>query len=197
MKIIIQLTCIVSPTTGPPGKPFLPQGKSCTPLPGRTTSKTLHSFSVNPSLLCISQLPGQNQQNGKQLSSPPLPFKISLKGTSFHIFINSIGLYFSPRILVEFSLNFLYFTMCGKMFQIYGVNIPIKCIDQRYFYSCLSPLKTCPQVLVITPQAKGNTHSLRKNSVANSFLPTAERARENYDLLYQNFVRKYEDDLEH
>ena len=29
-----------SPTSGPPGKPFLPHGQSFAPLPGRTTSKT-------------------------------------------------------------------------------------------------------------------------------------------------------------
>ena len=31
----------------------------------------------------------------------------------------------------------------------------------------------------------------------NLFRPTAERGGENYDLLYQNSIRKYEDDLEH
>ena len=31
----------------------------------------------------------------------------------------------------------------------------------------------------------------------NLFPPTAERSGENYDLVYQNSVRKYEDDLEH
>ena len=31
----------------------------------------------------------------------------------------------------------------------------------------------------------------------NIFSPKAERAIENYDLLYQNSIRKYEDDLEH
>ena len=46
--------------------------------------------------------------------------------------------------------------MCGKNFQIYGVHIPRKCIDSRHFYSCPSPLKTRPQVLVITPYAEGN-----------------------------------------
>ena len=29
----------------------------------------------------------------------------------------------------------------------------------------------------------------------NQFPPTAERGGENYDLLYQNSIRKYEDDL--
>ena len=31
----------------------------------------------------------------------------------------------------------------------------------------------------------------------NLFPPTAERGGENYDLLYQNSIVKYEDDLEH
>ena len=31
----------------------------------------------------------------------------------------------------------------------------------------------------------------------NLFPPTAERGGENYDLLYQNSIRKYEGDLEH
>ena len=31
----------------------------------------------------------------------------------------------------------------------------------------------------------------------NLFPPTAERGGENYDLFYQNSIRKYEDDLEH
>ena len=31
----------------------------------------------------------------------------------------------------------------------------------------------------------------------NLFPPTAERGGENHDLIYQNSIRKYEDDLEH
>ena len=31
----------------------------------------------------------------------------------------------------------------------------------------------------------------------NLFPPTAERGGQNYDLIYQNSIRKYEDDLEH
>ena len=31
----------------------------------------------------------------------------------------------------------------------------------------------------------------------NLFPPTAERGGENYNLLYQNSIRNYEDDLEH
>ena len=38
---------------------------------------------------------------------------------------------------------------------------------------------------------------LQANFFVNLFPPVAERVGENYDLLYQNSIRKYEDDLEH
>ena len=41
------------------------------------------------------------------------------------------------------------------------------------------------------------THSPRSYFFDNLFPPTAEKGVGNYDLLYQNSVRKYEDDLEH
>ena len=42
------------------------------------------------------------------------------------------------------------------------------------------------------------THSkLQAELFKNLFPPTAERSGENYDLLYQNSIRKYEDDLEY
>ena len=43
----------------------------------------------------IFSRPGQNQQNGKYYCLPPLPFKISLKDTSFHTSLNSSELYLS------------------------------------------------------------------------------------------------------
>ena len=84
--------------------------------------------------------------------------------------------------------------MRGKHFQIYGVHIPRKCIDSRQFYSCPSQLKTfCHHALgrrklLISP-----------GSILSKicFPPTAERGGGKYDLLYQNSVRKYEDDLKH
>ena len=60
------------------------------------------------------------------------------------------------RMPVEVSLQLLYSTMYVINFKIYGVHIPRKFIDSSHFYSCPSPLKTCPQVLVITPKAEGN-----------------------------------------
>ena len=48
------------------------------------------------------------------------------------------------------------------------------------------------QILVITAYAEGN-YSFPQAA----FHPTAERGGGNYDLLYQNLIRKYEDDLEY
>ena len=41
------------------------------------------------------------------------------------------------------------------------------------------------------------THSARQHSLENLFPPTVERVGGNYDLLYQNSIKKHEDDLEH
>ena len=41
------------------------------------------------------------------------------------------------------------------------------------------------------------TNSPRQQSFEKLFPPAAEKEGGNYDLLYQNSVRKYEDDLEH
>ena len=93
----------------PQENPSFPKA-SHLPLPGRTTSKTPPSFSVNPTFLRISRLPGQNQQNDKQPRLPSLPFKISLKDTSFHISINSL-------LFLNFLSNF-YIPQCeGKIFK--------------------------------------------------------------------------------
>ena len=54
-----------------------------------------------------------------------------------------------------------------------------------------------PKFLSFRVRQKEITHSTRQHSFENLFPPTAERRRGNYDLLYQNSVKKYEDDLEH
>ena len=79
-------------------------------------------------------------------------------------------------MLVEFYLKLVYPPMCGKNVQIYGVHVPRKRFESRHFYSCTpSQLKTLPEV-------------------QKPVSPTAERGGGNYDLLYQNSIRKYEDD---
>ena len=90
----------------------------------------------------ISQPPGQNQQKNKQCCLPPLSFKINLNDTSFHI-LNSLGFYLISRMLVDFSLIFVYSTICRKRFSVYDVQIPRKCTESMHFYLCpTSPLKT-------------------------------------------------------
>ena len=69
-------------------------------------------FSDVPSFSKISQHPGSNQQPGK-----PLSFKIGLKDTSFHIFLNSFGFYPSP--LVEFSLTCIFHHVWEKIFNLW------------------------------------------------------------------------------
>ena len=46
----------------------------------------------------------------------PLSFKISLKDTSCHIFLNSLGFYFSRECLLNF-LELAYSTACGEIFK--------------------------------------------------------------------------------
>ena len=87
--------------------------------------------------------------------------------------------------------------MCEKIFQIYGVHIPRKCIDLRHICSCRSSPKTSPKFLSSYPREKEITHSPRQHSFENLFPPIAEMGGGNYDLLYQNSVRKYEGDLEY
>ena len=57
--------------------------------------------------------------------------------------------------------------------------------------------KLSPKFLSSRPRQKEIAHLLRQHSFENLFPPTTERDGGNYDLLYQNSVRKYEDDIEH
>ena len=52
------------------------------------------------------------------------------------------------------------------------------------------------QVFVITPWAEGNYSFPQATFFRKSVSPTAERGGGDYDLSYQNLVRKYEDDME-
>ena len=82
--------------------------------------------------------------------------------------------------------------MCAKNCQIYGVHFLGKCIELRHFYSSSVSLEPRPQVLVITSYRQTKiTYFPRQRSVKNLFPPLAERGGENYDMLYQNSVRKY------
>ena len=91
------------------------------------SSISMQRFSVASSSSRISQLSGFYKQiNGKQCKYHHCKL---LRALSF------------SRMLAEFFLKFVYSTMCGKNFQIYGVHNPRKCIESRHFYSC-PPLPT-------------------------------------------------------
>ena len=139
----------------PQSKPFLPQGKSFAPLPGRATSKTPLSFSVSPSFLRISQFPGCNQRNGKQCWLSTLSFKISLKDTSFHISINSLGLYLSPECLFNFLSKFYIPPCAGKISNFHSNSSQSSChhdLDRR---KLLIPLGSVLSKTCFSQQQKG------------------------------------------
>ena len=94
----------------------------------------------------------------------------------------------------EFSLKLLYSAISGKKFKFYGVHIPRKCIDSRH---APPHSKFVRKFLSSRPRQKEIANSPKQHSFENLFPSTAERGRGNYDFLYQDSVRKYEDDLEH
>ena len=57
--------------------------------------------------------------------------------------------------------------------------------------------KLAPRFLSSRPRQEEITHFPEQCSFENLFRPKAERGGGNYDLFYQNSVKKYEDDLEH
>ena len=57
--------------------------------------------------------------------------------------------------------------------------------------------KLAPKFLSLRPRHGEIIHSPRQHYFKNLFPLTAERSGGNYDLLYENSVKKYEDDLEH
>ena len=59
-----------------------------------------------------------------------------------------------------------------------------------------SPVKTLPQVLIITPQGERNYLFPPSSVFENLLPPTAERLGGNYYFLYQNSIKKHEDNLE-
>ena len=54
-----------------------------------------------------------------------------------------------------------------------------------------------PKFLSSRPRQKEITHSPWQQFFESLFPPTTERDGGNYDMIYQNSVRKYLDDLEH
>ena len=98
---------------------------------------------------------------------------------------------------VALSLKPLCSIVCGKKFQIYSVHIPRMHLFEAFLFMSLPTQKSLPVSCHHSLRQKEITHFPRQHSFENLFLPTAKRCGGNYDLLYQNSVRKNEHDLEH
>ena len=81
-----------------------------------------------------------------------------------------------------FSETFIYSTMCGENFQIYGVHIPRKCIDSRHFYH-----RTLGKRKLFIPQG----------SIFSRICFPQHQKEVEENMIYQTSIRKYEDDLGH
>ena len=126
----------------------------------------------------ISQSPGYNQQICRQCCLPPLSLKISLRDTSFHISLISLGFYLSPECLLNF-LTCIFHHVRENFFSLWCSHSH----KMHWIYTFL-----------FMPQS--TTQNSRLNFLKICF-PQDERDGGNYNLLYQNSIRKYEDDLEH
>ena len=80
----------------------------------------------------------------------------------------------------------------GKIFKFTELTFLENALIRRIFTHAPPQSKLSPKLLSSRPRPKEITHSFE-----NLFPPTAERGGGNYDLLYQNSLRKYEDNLEH
>ena len=132
----------------------------------------INGIFLKPSMHPFSRPPGKNHYKLVNCL-PPMFFKISLKDTSFHISLNCLGFYLS-RMFVQFSL-----TCVGKIFEFMVLTF------------LQHALKLCIFTHAPVP------HSNSRYNFLKICTPHEVKGGENYDLLYQNLIRKYEDVLEH
>ena len=103
----------------------------------------------------------------------------------------------SPKCLLNF-LSIFYIPQCvGKVFKFMEFTFLENALTLGIFTHVPVHSKLAHKFLSSRPRQKKITHSPREHSFLNLFPPTAERGGGNFDLLYPNSVRKYEDDLEH
>ena len=108
-----------------------------------------------------------------------------------------MALSFSPECLLNFSSHFYIQPWVGKILKFMEFTFLVNALIRGIFTYAPSHSKLAPKFLSQRLMQKEFTHSPRQHSFENLFPPTAERGGGNYDFLYQNSVRKYEDDLEH
>ena len=124
-----------------------------------------HPFSDVSPFSKISKSTGLNQQIGKQCFLPPLSFKISLRDTSFHISLNSLGFYLS-RMLVKSSLSCIFQHVWEKFFNLWCSHSQ----KMHWIYAFL-----------LMPQSP--TQNFRWNLLKICF-PQDGRGQGSYDLIY-------------
>ena len=99
-------------------------------------------------------------------------------------------------MFVEFSLKLVCIPPCvGKISKFIVFTFPENALNLGIFTHAPPHLKLTPNFLPSHPRQKEITHSPRQHFSENLFPPTTERGGRNYDLLYQNSIRKYEDGL--
>ena len=87
--------------------------------------------------------------------------------------------------------------MYEKTFKFMVFTVLENALIQGIFTHVSPHSKPAPKFLSLDPRQKEITLSLSQHFFENLFFPTAERVGGNYDLLYQNSIRKCEDDWEH
>ena len=87
--------------------------------------------------------------------------------------------------------------MCGKIFQFMVFTFLGNALNLDIFTYVPPHLKLAPKFLSSHPRQKEFTYSPRQHFFESLFPPAAERDGGNYNLFYQNSIRKYEDDLGH
>ena len=128
--------------------------------------------------------PRLESKKGKQCWLPPLSFKISRKDASYHISINFSGLYLSPKCLLNF-FSLAYSTICREIFKFMVFTFTENVFNLGIF----THFYTRRRKLLLSHAAFFFFENLLP--------PKAERSGANFDLLYRNSIRKYEDDFEH
>ena len=101
-------------------------------------------------------------------------------------------------MLVEFSLKLVYIPpSVGKIFKLIVFTFLENLLNQGIFTHVPPHSKLASKFLSLHPRQKEITHLPRQHFFENLFPPTAERSGGNYDLFYQNSIRKCEDGLGH
>ena len=100
-------------------------------------------------------------------------------------------------MLVEFSLKLFYSTCVGKIPKFMEFSFLLNSLIRGIFTHASPTQNSPPSSCYHAPHRGKLLIPPRQHSFENLFSPTAEIDGGNYDLLYQNSVRKSEDDLEY